>query len=42
MGTSEMGIFQLLLEFQLFDGPQGHSRDWSRFAEKSCMCICIV
>ena len=38
---SEMEIFRLSLEFQLFDGPGGYSRDLSKFAEKSCMCIYI-
>ena len=36
---SEMGIFRLSPEFQLFNGSQGHSQDLSKFAEKSFMCI---
>ena len=38
----EMRIFRLLPEFRLFDGPRGHSRDPSKFAEKSCMSVCTL
>ena len=37
-----MGIFQLSPEFQLFDGPQGHSQDLSEFGEKIWMYICTL
>ena len=41
-GRAGMGIFPLLLEFRLFNGPQGYwtySQDSSKFAEKIFMCI---
>ena len=48
-----MGIFWLLPESGFFDGPRGHSRDLSKFAEKvggipfknglvSCAYMCFV
>ena len=37
--SSGMGIFRLSPEFRLFDGPQGHSRESSKFGEKNFMCI---
>ena len=33
--STGMDVFQLSLEFQLFDDPQGHSQDSSKFGEKN-------